>query len=143
VRRKQTVTNVTEAAGVVEQDGRYLLLRGQRPTVLADMWEFPTRDSRLLGAVVAEDGPDPIVDLRSYLAELGQGSVTLRHLGEIRHGITNRRITCTVYRAETGLAGSEPMALNTELGWFTPAEAARLPLAASAKRILELLDCDA
>ncbi len=143
VRRKQTVVDVAEAAGVVERSGRFLLLRGQRPTVLADMWEFPTRDSRLREAVVAEDTVDPADDLRSYLAELGQGSVTLRHLGEIRHGITNRRIVCAVYRADAGPTGSEPVALSAKLGWFTPAEAARLPLAASAKRVFALLGVDA
>jgi len=143
VRRKQKVTDVSEAAGVVERGGRFLLLRGQRPRVLADMWEFPTRDSRLRESLVAESDADPAADLRGYLADLGHESLALHRLGEIRHGITSRRIVCTVFRVdsradlEVGTAGAA--APSAEIGWFTAAEAVQLPLAASAMRIFELL----
>jgi len=139
VRKKQEITDVTEAAGVIERDGRFLLLRGQRPGVLEDMWEFPTRDSRLREPVVAERAIDPAADLCGYLADLGQRPVALREVGQIRHGITNRRIACTVYRADAAPAGSGDAAATADLGWFTLAEAARLPLAASAKRIFDLI----
>lgn len=139
VRRKQEIRNVLEAAGVVARGGRFLLARGQRPGVLADMWEFPTRDSRLRQSIVAEGDDDPADDLRRYLAELGQEVVSLRPVGEIRHGITSRRIACTVYRADSLATGARPAPENAELNWFTRAEARQLPLAASAKRIFELL----
>ena len=171
-RRKLRIRGVTEQAGVIERGGRFLLLRGQRPGVLADMWEFPTRDSRLRRQVAGERPGDRGAELRRYLADLGQRSVRLRRLGEIRHGITNRRIVCTVYRAHTGppaaataraveAAGASAAPASDApatpdatprgaaahqdpvRGWFTVAEAARLPLAASAKRIFELLGPDA
>jgi len=142
IRRKQEITTVNEAAGVMERNGRFLLLRGQRPGVLADMWEFPTPDSRLRVSAIAAGNVDPAAELRGYLADLDQGSVALHRLGEIRHGITNRRIACTVYRADTEAAGGGAAPANAKFGWFTRAEAAQLPLAASAKCIFDLIGVD-
>lgn len=137
VRRKLEVVEVTEAAAVIERGGRFLMLRGQRPTVLADMWEFPTLDSRLQETAVAGSRDESSASLRGYLAGLGLRPAALHRLGEIRHGITNRRIVCTVFRAQTASAEiSEP---GERVGWFTPTEAVQLPLAASATRILALL----
>lgn len=133
---------MNEAAGVIERDGRFLLLRGQRPGVLADMWEFPTPDSRLRVSAIAAGNVDPAAELRGYLADLGQGQVALHRLGEIRHAITNRRIACTVYRADAEVANRGAAPANAKLGWFTRAEATQLPLAASAKRIFELIGAD-
>ena len=65
-------------------------------------------------------------------------------LGEIRHGMTNRRISCQVYEAR--LASDDPSATcrepdpgTPESGWFTVEEAIALPLAASARKTLTSL----
>ncbi len=150
--KRQTVRAVTELATVVERDGRVLLLRGQRPTLVQDMWEFPTLDSRL-GASRATKSA-----FSRHLAELGWHIDLGDKLGEIKHGMTNRRIECRVYSGRlcdqqegrsNGLRqppeGSGEITVRepeldstvaTESGWFRPQEAAELPLAASARKIL-------
>ena len=138
VRKRVRVTEVTETAAVVEREGRFLLLRGQRPTVLTDMWEFPTLDSRLREPAKAEPEIDSTADLHAYVSSLGATPSTFRRLGEIRHGITNRRIVCTVFRACSTRNGVS--SVGKEAGWFTQVEASQLPLAASATRILALLE---
>jgi len=127
---KETVHAVTEYATVVEKEGRYLLFRGQRPSLVADMWEFPTLDSRLAG-------PSSKSSLRQHLEHLGWNIELGAKLGEVRHGMTNRRISCRVYEGRL-MSGNSTA---PECGWFTPEEATELPLAASARKTLaELLN---
>lgn len=161
---KETVHAVTEHAAVIEHDGRWLLLRGQRPSLVADMWEFPTLDSRLdagspppSSADSAASSPPPASShsaaappppskaaLRDYLEALGFPVHIGAELGEIRHGMTNRRISCRVYEAslrhhDAHVAEPDPGA--PEHGWFTPDQILALPLAASARKTLtELLE---
>ncbi len=145
---KEVVRAVVEYAAVIERDGRYLLFRGQRPSLVADMWEFPTLDSRLATR------PSKAA-LGRHLADLGYPVELGSKLGEIRHGMTNRRISCRVYAAtvrggdddsdslvvaEPGMAVS-PSAAPAAAGWFALDEIADLPLAASARKTLSgLLD---
>jgi A/G-specific adenine glycosylase len=147
--RRDPVHAVTELAAVIEHDGRYLLFRGQRPSLVQDMWEFPTLDSRLA------TGGTPTATIRrfrEYLEALGWQVELGPRLGEIRHAMTNRLITCHVFEgrivanpaaqppavAAVSEASPDPYAAP-ESGWFTPAEAARLPLAASARKTLAQL----
>ena len=123
---KEKVHAVTEYAAVIESDGRYLLFRGQRPTLVADMWEFPTLDSRLATSRLQGYG------LRQHLGELGwpidHGAPSS---GEVRHGMTNRRITCRLYEGhleESGdhISDEEPRPMPVpEHGWFALAEKPR------------------
>jgi A/G-specific adenine glycosylase len=145
--RRQRVDAVTELAAVIERDGRYLLFRGQRPSLVQDMWEFPTLDSRLASAGT----PATARRLRDHLAGLGWKVELGPRLGEIRHAMTNRLITCHVFEGRIERNSGQPAATAAvsepaprpyaapESGWFTPAEAARLPLAASARKTLTRL----
>jgi len=158
---RQKVEAVTEYAAVIEDDGRFLMLRGQRPSLVADMWEFPTLDSRLGGTSTESAAGRPAskrsrgssrsrsskTDLGRYLRDLGWKVRLGPKLGEIRHGMTNRRISCQVYEAslavDTPGACREPDPGPPESGWFTIKEAVALPLAASARKTLtDLLDTD-
>lgn len=148
--RKPAARDVEEAAAVLERDGRLWLTRGLRPGQLGDMWEFPTLDSRLRAAAgfvregtgaADDDGADSLAaELTQHLRRHGATIATLRRIGAIRHGITDRRITCHVY----ALRGSPPLpgrkdGAAVEHGWFAHAELGSLPLAASARKILALL----
>ena len=144
--RPQPILEVREEALVVEEDGRYFLVRGQRPGVLQDMWELPTLDSRL-----------EMESLNEYMQYQDWPFERGGLLGEIQHGITSRRITCSVYRgrslaelpelevcessgeADRGGRPDEQTAPNTRIaaGWFTLGEIAELPLAASARKAFE------
>jgi A/G-specific adenine glycosylase len=162
-RSRDTVRAVTEHAAVIERDGRYLLFRGQRPSLVADMWEFPTLDSRLAKSPSKRA-------LGDHLQRLGWRVGLGAKLGEIRHGMTNRRISCHVYegRVENGdeaapgpakqaahnetpeqragataghVAEPDGSAPSPEHGWFTAEQITDLPLAASARKTLaELLE---
>jgi A/G-specific adenine glycosylase len=139
VRRKQKIHDAVEAAVAVDHQGRYFLTRGQRIGVLAEMWEFPTIDSRTAEPIVAATSRQEREErLRDYIRTLGVDPARLQPLGEIRHGITNRRITCEVY-AGAGCPKPAGAGKALETGWFTATEAAQLPLAASARRTLALL----
>lgn len=162
---------VEEAAAVIERDGELLLFRGQRPGALTEMWEFPTLDSRLRPQRVAEHrdlrsecDADREADLgeaglgaelRVYLAERRVPVSRLTPLGTVRHGITTRRITCRVFRAQLDArpaaaearlgeqtetissgAGTAPV---PESGWFPRDRLQALPLAAATGKILRLL----
>ena len=157
---RQKVEAVAEHAAVVEDGGRFLMLRGQRPSLVADMWEFPTLDSRLAGKAgrsrAAPDNRTSKAALGRYLTSLGWTVDLGPKIGEIRHGMTNRRIACCVYEAQltpnssaTAAPASkagvvcEPDPSAPESGWFTIEEATALPLAASARKTLSsLLDAD-
>ena len=159
---RQKVEAVTEYAAVIEDNGRFLMLRGQRPSLVADMWEFPTLDSRLGGTSTesaagrraskrsrgSNRSRSSKTDLGRYLRDLGWKVRLGPKLGEIRHGMTNRRISCQVYEASLAADGPsathwEPDSGTPESGWFTVKEAAALPLAASARKTLtDLLDAD-
>lgn len=168
-RRRQT-TQVQESAAIIEEAGRFLLCRGQRPGVLQDMWEFPTLDSRLVDVLAAADTDrcrtsrsSPVVKeyrghetslLGDYLSWLGFRVEQMEPIGEIRHGITNRSIRCRVFRVQTrrGHLESEPpgavvatasgnQALQSSCrGWYSIEQLAALPLAASTRKILRLLE---
>ena len=148
---RRYVKAVTEYAAVIEDDGRFLLLRGQRPSLVADMWEFPTLDSRLggtssgnpAGGQGSNRSRSSKTDLGRYLRDLGWRVRLGPKLGEIRHGMTNRRISCQVYEAklasDTRGVCREPDPGTPESGWFTVEEAIALPLAASARKTLTAL----
>ncbi len=158
VRQQRVVQAVEEGAAVIERNGRFLLLRGQRPGALADMWEFPTLDSRLRQQLVAEapsaaqttDGSSDTDaagtlalgrSLQRHLRGLGVHIHNLEHVGEIRHGITNRRIRCHVYRTRNvRLAADESAAASAPpRSWFSPEELSGIPIGASVAKILRVL----
>lgn len=155
VRTERKVRPVEEGAAVIERDGRFLLLRGQRPGTLADMWEFPTLDSRIGEQIVAEmpttddlaTNSPALTDgtvaraLQQHLHSIGIRISDLEAIGEIRHGITNRRIRCRVYRPKQVRITTDdaPHIGAPQRHWFTPEEMAGIPLGATATKILRLL----
>jgi A/G-specific adenine glycosylase len=153
-RRSKLVKAVTEYAAVIEDNGRLLMFRGQRPSLVSDMWEFPTLDSRLTEKPASGNSRAQKARLSHYIKEQLGWSVRLgSKLGEIRHGMTDRRISCHVYEAslsgnQTTISGAatgleEPDHNIPDFGWFTIKEAMALALAASARKTLTtLLDVD-
>ncbi len=155
VRQTRVVRAVEEGAAVIERHNRFLLLRGQRPGALADMWEFPTLDSRLGEQIVAEapSAADGTVSsevakitaigraLQRHLRSIGVHIHGLEHVGEIRHGITNRRIRCHVYRpSKVRLAAAGSTTADAPpRQWFSPQELHGIPLGATVGKILAAL----
>lgn len=157
--RIRTIRTVHEAAMVLVRNNDYMVLRGQRPGVLESMWEFPTVDSRLAtprdGQVAESSVPQGAVPsprqlaarLRRHLANLQIRVDGLRPLGTIRHSITNRRIVCHVFAPEHARiatpAGQDDAAgrdcAACQIGWYSAAKLAQIPLAASARKILDMI----
>jgi A/G-specific adenine glycosylase len=155
--RHKQAEAVTEYAAVIENEGRLLMLRGQRPSLVPDMWEFPTLDSRLADTSSGRPAREPAscrsrtleTKLGRYLKDLGWSVRLGPKLGEVRHGMTNRRISCHVYEAR--LSGTPSAATQSpspvhesdpsipDSGWFTIEEVMTLALAASARKTLTTL----
>lgn len=144
---------VEESAAVIEHDGRFLLLRGQRPGTLADMWEFPTLDSRICEPAPAS-GPatanppleaDTVAStLQRHLRKIGITANQLQHIGEIRHGITDRRIRCHVYRPrKVTLTADETATEPPERCWVTAEEMGKIPLGGTVAKVLRVLETGA
>ena len=153
-RRSKLVKAVTEYAAVIEDNGRLLMFRGQRPSLVSDMWEFPTLDSRLTEKPASSRSRAQEAKLSRYIEEQLGWCVRLgSKLGEIRHGMTDRLISCHVY--EASLSGNQTTISGTatgleesdhnipDFGWFTIEEVMALALAASARKTLTtVLDVD-
>ena len=139
-KRERRVHDVKEAAAVLARDGNILLFREQRPGVLQRMWEFPTLDSRLAESPGSAE-PDLPGDLAAHLQALAIEVSGLAPIGRIRHGITTRRIECHVFRPTEFSVPADLSPADRPLaqGWFEPSEIEKLPLAASTRKILRLL----
>jgi len=119
------------AAVVQGDDGRFLLARRLPGAHLGGLWEFPG------GAV--EPGETPEEALRRELAEeLGVEVVVEEPLTFAFHRDGERDVLLLFYRAR--IAGGAPHGREgQEIGWFSPAQLARLATPpADAKLIADL-----
>ena len=119
-----------QAAAVIRHRGRFLIRRRSGSRLLRDMWEFPGGEF---------SGQELAASLVTYLE--GEFHLKVR-LGErlavVRHAVTNRRITLTVF--EACLAAPLPRSLSIPGGrWIWLSQAHRYPLTAAASRILQAL----
>jgi A/G-specific adenine glycosylase len=105
----QTTKRVVVSAALVRRNGSLLMQRRPERGLLAGMWELPT---------------------------LGRGRFRKgKPLLELRHTITNRRITLRVFNCQCGSALQDK--LPAELRWVSVAEINRLSLPAAHRRAIE------
>lgn len=119
-----------QAAAVIRHRGRILIRKRSGSRLLQDMWEFPGGEfsrSDLAGSLV------------KYLESELRLNVRLRgRLTVVKHAVTNRRITLTVY--EAGLKPPLPTTLSVPgARWIWLSQAGRYPLTAAASRIVQVL----
>jgi len=107
--RPQTTERAVVSAALVRQNGSLLMQRRPERGLLAGMWELPTLGRR----------------------RFRKGKSLL----ELRHAITNRRITLRVFECRCGsaLQGKLP----AELRWVSVARMTRLSLPAAHRRAIE------
>ncbi len=122
-----------QAAAVIRHRGRFLIRRRSGSRLLRDMWEFPGGEfgrSDLAGSLV------------KYLESEFQLNVRLRdRLTVVKHAVTNRRITLTVYEAR--LKPPLPPTLSIPgARWIWLSQAGRYPLTAAASRIVQALTAE-
>jgi A/G-specific adenine glycosylase len=121
------VTKEVHASAVIERDGAYLLTQRPSTGVWANMWEFPRAEC---GA-----GESPECAAIRAATEIGLTVTPQSALPPIRHTVMNKSI---------GLVGMLVMVEPNELdgiagSWFTPEEAARLPLPSPQRKLLKLV----
>ena len=119
-----------QAAAVIRHRGRFLIRKRSGSRLLQDLWEFPGGEfsrSDLAGSLVRQIQGD--LDLK---VRLGPPLTT------IKHAVTNRRITLTVYEAR--LATPPPRTLSLPgARWIWLSQAGRYPLTAAASRVVQAL----
>lgn len=122
-----------QAAAVIRHRGRFLIRRRSGSRLLQDMWEFPGEEfSR----------PDLADSLVKYLESELHLNVQLRdRLTVVKHAVTNRRITLTVYEAR--LKPPLPPTLSIPgARWIWLSQAGRYPLTVAASRIVQALTAE-
>ena len=128
--RRPEIRLSRQAAAVIRHRGRFLIRRRSGSRLLRDMWEFPGGEfsrSDLAGSLVRQIQGD--LDLK---VRLGPPLTT------IKHAVTNRRITLTVYEAR--LATPPPRTLSLPgARWIWLSQAGRYPLTAAASRVVQAL----
>ena len=118
---------------MIRHRGRFLIRRRSGSRLLQDLWEFP-------------GGEFNRSDLADSLVKQIQGELDLSvRLGSplttIKHAVTNRRITLTVYEAK--LKPPLPPTLSIpEARWIWLSQAGRYPLTAAASRIVQALTAE-
>jgi len=107
--RQQVAERVVVSAALVRRNGSVLMQQRPQRGLLAGMWELPT---------------------------LGRGKFRKgRRLLELRHTITNRRITLRVFECQRG--GALQDKLTAELRWVSATQIKRLSLPAAHRRAIE------
>jgi len=126
-----------QAAAVIRHRGRFLIRKRSGSRLLQDMWEFPGGEfsrSELAGS------------LAKYLESELRLNVRLHdrlhdRLTVVKHAVTNRRITLTVYEAR--LLPPLPATLSIPgARWIWLSQAGRYPLTAAASRIVQVLTAE-
>ena len=122
-----------QAAAVIRHRGRFLIRKRSGSRLLRDMWEFP-------GGEFGRS--DPAGSLVKYLESELRLNVRLRdRLTVVKHAVTNRRITLTVYEAR--LESPLPATLSIpNARWIWLSQAGRYPLTAAASRIVQALTAE-
>lgn len=123
-RKKRESVDVLRVAARVEQAGQLLLVRAPQG-LFEKMWVPPSADIDHPDTAVAE-----LEQLFSSWAQIKVGPL----LGEVRHGITFRRIRCLVYQVELTAQG----VADGETRWVPSHRLADTPLPSFAHKVLEL-----
>jgi A/G-specific adenine glycosylase len=124
--KRAAVRAVRAIAGVVERRARVLLLRRPSHGLLGGLWELPSAE-----------GSDARELATALLARTGIRTAPGDTLGQVRHRFTHRDLRLEVVRlADSG--GRLSPAARPEARFCGPAELARLPLSALAKKALAL-----
>ena len=129
--KRQSLRRSFHATVVLEHRGRYLLIRRSGKGQLQGFWEFPSLDLR--GARAA------ISSIKKHFQKKYDLQLSgLRHITQIRHSITTRRMAIDVFRGQIREGYSFP-GPEKDARWVRSAELGRYPFSSATMRILEEL----
>ncbi len=124
------VFRVTWPMAIVRRDGKLLLRRRQTGGMLGRLWELPGGEKHKrspVGKFFAAQLPGLIL-----------ASVHARHLGEIAHSITRRRIRAPIFLIDVA-SMAELRPNGKQWRWVTPAALARYPTSSMTRKALQLI----
>jgi A/G-specific adenine glycosylase len=122
---------VSWAVAVLIHRGRVLMVKRAEGRLLKDFWEFPGGEfngARNVKATLS----------KCVLESLGLKIRVLEPLTTIKHAITNRRITVTVFGAQLE-AGAATKVNSNEAKWVRRQDLDKFPLASASQRIVRML----
>lgn len=120
--RQETIDLVVPVYLVTDAAGRVMLIRSSSGTMMNHMFRLPGRDEQI-GAAVAIEGVRP-----------------LRHIGEVRHSITNRRVRFEVWDATIDTVCDTP---GGDIRWVGRDELSSIPHPSWVRKAIELRGDDA
>jgi A/G-specific adenine glycosylase len=151
--RRPEITDVTEVAAVVWQNGRCLLRRRPPGERWAGLWDFPrfevpveiaTLGNRIQSGgrgsrqAALHDSTEFMRWLRTILrANFGLDVLVREELATLKHTVTRFRITLRCFFAEH--RHGDPTDHGTELRWVRPTDLANFPLSTTGRKLAKLL----
>ncbi|MEM6329796.1 MAG: A/G-specific adenine glycosylase [Planctomycetota bacterium] len=133
--KRQSVTDVQEAAVVVWRGGRVLLRQCGEGERWAGLWDFPRFAIDSQGPLFARD--EIAAKVRSMT---GVDCVPGPLLRTLKHSVTRYRITLDCYEA-THRAGGLRQTSKRPQRWLPPGELSTLPLSVTGRKIAASLTC--
>lgn len=122
---------VRVAAGVIRNQGKYLLTRRMGGTHMAGYWEFPG------GKLEERESPGEAL-VRELREELGVDVETGETLASLEHEYPEKRVALDFILAR--IIEGRPRALEVaEWGWFAPSQMLALPILPADGPVVELL----
>jgi A/G-specific adenine glycosylase len=128
--RTKILRNITWPLAVIRLNGKILLRRRSRRGILAGLWEFPGAE---VGACESVDAV-----LEAHLAPLQWQLPHRWRIDEIRHSITDRKITAPIYLFELGPAPALRLP-DRFWRWFCPKSLHRQPVSSMTLKALNSL----
>jgi A/G-specific adenine glycosylase len=137
-RQRAAITELTEAALIVEKSGRFLLRRRASGEWWAGLWDFPRIP------VSASASADTVLNLeplrRQLRADLKNSTGVSASIGplltELRHSVTRYRIRLLCFKAT---CGGGRLVRGSGLEWVSRANLAGKPLTSPARRLVRQL----
>ena len=121
---------VTWPLAIVRRHGKLLLRRRPANGILAGLWEFPGGEKANRRALRTL--------LEGHLPGITASDTIALRIGEIGHGITNRRIRAPVFLIELAAAPNVRFE-GTRWRWIAPAAMDRYPTSSMTRKALRLL----
>jgi adenine-specific DNA glycosylase len=128
-KRRQTHAVIWPLA-IVRRHGKLLLRRRGANGILAGLWELPGGEKAGRRAIQTV--------LEGHLPEFTSSAAKALRIGEIAHGITNRRIRAPVFLIELPAAPKIRFE-GTRWRWVAPAAMDRYPTSSMTRKGLKLL----
>ena len=122
---------VQVAAGLIVQDGRYLIARRKAEAHLGGLWEFP-------GGKREQDESLEQCLRRELREELGVDVTPPVHVQVIRHDYPDRTVELHFFRCSIEAGQARPLACD-EIRWVTPEEMAGLQFPPADRSLIEAL----